>query len=241
MANKTNRDTRPSAREVRATLAALLETPPLARSPKVSSLLTYLVTAKLEGTAEDLTETAIASAVFDQHESFNPRSNPIVRVNASRLRNLLKSYYADAGAGDAIQIRLADIGYEPVFSSAAPAEDTNADADAEQSVAPQTTPTDTALPQSTTPPADPAPATATAPNREPAPSAITETHEAPPKAAPKAPSSLRQRLRAPASTALVLGTALAAVLTSIVYIHVALQFAQERPALTVTTATAAPN
>ncbi|MBA4612078.1 hypothetical protein H1W37_10465 [Stappia taiwanensis] len=224
MANETNRDTRPSAREVRATLTALLETPPLARSPKVSSLLTYLVTAKLEGTAEDLTETAIAGAVFNQHDNFNPRSNPIVRVNASRLRNLLKSYYADAGADDAIQIRLADIGYEPVFS------DTTADAEAGQSVPPEETPV----------PATPADGTpASSPARQTGP--MEKTGEAPSEPAPEAPLNLRQRLRAPASTALVLGAALAAVLTSIIYIHVALQFAPERPALTVTTATAAPN
>lgn len=224
MANETNRDTRPSAREVRATLAALLETPPLARSPKVSSLLAYLVTAKLDGTAEDLTETAIAGAVFDQHDNFNPRSNPIVRVNASRLRNLLKSYYADAGADDAIQIRLADIGYEPVFSNI------TADAEPEQSAPPDRTPV----------PATPADGTPASPSiKKTGP--IETAGEVPSGPAPEVPSGLRQRLRAPASTALVLATALAAVLTSIVYIHVALQFAPERPALTVTTATAAPN
>lgn len=111
----------PAPGDVRLALERILASDPFSRSPKLSRLLTYLVETRLEGREEDMRETAIAAKVFDQDEEFNPRANPIVRVNASRLRNLLKSYYAETGADDRTRILLPDVGYAPDFSRVAKA------------------------------------------------------------------------------------------------------------------------
>ncbi|SDT91083.1 hypothetical protein [Stappia sp. ES.058] len=100
-----------SAGEVRAALERLLAVPALARAPKISRLLVYLVDAHLDGTPDTLSESAIAAAVFEQRDDFNPRSNPIVRVNASRLRNVLRKHFEGAGATDPVKVHLARIGY----------------------------------------------------------------------------------------------------------------------------------
>ncbi len=101
--------------ELRASLARLLSSSTFSRSPKISRLLSYLVEETINGRADGLKETSIAIEVFDQPADFNPRSNPIVRVNASRLRNLLRLYYSDAGRLEPLQIQLAPVGYIPEF------------------------------------------------------------------------------------------------------------------------------
>ncbi len=103
------------AEDVRQALARLLAAPPFSRSPKISRLLSYLVQEMLAGRAAGLKEMTIAIEVFEQTADFNPRSNPIVRVNASRLRNLLRIYYNEAGRQEPIQIHLASVGYVPVI------------------------------------------------------------------------------------------------------------------------------
>ncbi|MCC6591070.1 MAG: hypothetical protein IT168_30575 [Bryobacterales bacterium] len=57
----------------------------------------------------------IAKLVFDK-EGFRSRTDPIVRVEARRLRNMLRTYYEKAGPDDKITISLAERGYKPRFS-----------------------------------------------------------------------------------------------------------------------------
>jgi serine/threonine-protein kinase len=52
---------------------------------------------------------------FGKEESFDPRTDPIVRVQARRLRTRLVRYYREEGAGDDIVIDLPKGGYAPVF------------------------------------------------------------------------------------------------------------------------------
>lgn len=53
--------------------------------------------------------------VFDRPASYDPRTDPIVRVQAVRLRSKLVEYYATAGAPDEVLIELPPRGYVPVF------------------------------------------------------------------------------------------------------------------------------
>ena len=55
--------------------------------------------------------------VFQRSADFDPRTDPIVRVEARRLRGRLGEYYSGAGAGDSIRIDLPKGGYVPVFSA----------------------------------------------------------------------------------------------------------------------------
>ncbi|WP_349359577.1 hypothetical protein [Stappia sp.] len=222
----------PSAEEIRAALAALLAIPALARAPKSSRLLTYLVETHLRGAAEDLTETAIARAVFEQDAAFNPRSNPIVRVNASRLRSLLRTHYAGAGKNAPVQIRLAKVGYSPEISYAPshapdattrpPATPSETDADGTGLPQPDAGPEvrDTRAQQPTRP-VERGEATATGAD-VPMPagaSSPADTEGAAPAASLSA--LLRARLAAPASLGAVLALTLAAVVVSIAYTELA--------------------
>ena len=85
-------------------------------SKRQSAFLDYVVNAALEGGADRLKEFALGIEVFEKDESFDPGTDSIVRVEASRLRAKLREYYAGEGAGDPVRIDIPKGHYVPVFS-----------------------------------------------------------------------------------------------------------------------------
>jgi TolB-like protein len=73
------------------------------------------VEQKLRNQSVRLKEYLIGVSVFDRGEAFNPGADPIVRVQARRLRAKLNFYYETEGRADAVQIDLPCGGYVPVF------------------------------------------------------------------------------------------------------------------------------
>jgi hypothetical protein len=67
-----------------------------------------------------LKETQIALEVFDRQADFDPQIDPIVRVEAGRLRLRLTEYYAGPGQKDEVFIELSKGGYLPTFRSNPP-------------------------------------------------------------------------------------------------------------------------
>jgi tetratricopeptide (TPR) repeat protein len=64
---------------------------------------------------EPLKEYAVAVAVYDKPPSFDPQSDPIVRVEAGRLRSRLNEYYSGAGLIENVVIELPKGSYIPLF------------------------------------------------------------------------------------------------------------------------------
>jgi tetratricopeptide (TPR) repeat protein len=70
-----------------------------------------------------LKETQIALEVFDRQAGFDPKIDPIVRVEAGRLRLRLTEYYAGPGQKDEVFIELSKGGYMPTFRGDPPRPD----------------------------------------------------------------------------------------------------------------------
>lgn len=85
------------------------------RAGRSERLLTYLVEQTIAGRAHYLKEYSIAVDVLERGPDFDPRGDPIVRVEASRLRNKLEVYYATEGRQDPLVISLPKGAYVPVF------------------------------------------------------------------------------------------------------------------------------
>ncbi len=83
----------------------------------MQSFLTYVVEETLAGRGDGLKEYAIAVDVFRRTESYDSRSDALVRVEARRLRRKLKEYYLAAGPGAHILIELPKGSYKAIFSS----------------------------------------------------------------------------------------------------------------------------
>ncbi len=78
-------------------------------------LLRYLTDRTLEGRAGDLKEYVLGVAVFERPDSYDPRTDPVVRLEARRLRLKLAEYYQSEGANDDVVIDLPKGAYVPQF------------------------------------------------------------------------------------------------------------------------------
>ena len=105
----------PSADAVRRQLERVLASAAFARSARMSRFLRLAVEHALAGRGEDLKEYLIGVEVFDRREAFDPRYDPIVRVEARRLRAKLRAYYEGAGGADELVIEVPTGSYAPLF------------------------------------------------------------------------------------------------------------------------------
>jgi adenylate cyclase len=83
-------------------------------SPRSRAFVRFILEETLAGRQQGLTQTAIATRVFGRREDFDPTVDPIVRIQAGRLRRSLERYYLMSGSGDPIRIQLPRGTYVPV-------------------------------------------------------------------------------------------------------------------------------
>ena len=79
------------------------------------AFLRFIVEESLAGRADRIKAYTIATSVLGRDEAFDPQSDPIVRIEASRLRRSLERYYLKAGQHDPIRIEIPKWGYVPSF------------------------------------------------------------------------------------------------------------------------------
>ena len=103
-------------------LARLIDSDALRRAPSHMRLLRYLVEKRIAGDSAALRETAIALEVFRRDPStYDPQTDPIVRVTTGRLRERLDAHYARFEAVPKLRIVLPKGRYAPEFISTHPA------------------------------------------------------------------------------------------------------------------------
>lgn len=99
----------------RRQLERILESPGFARNERLSRFLRFVVEHHLEGRDDELKESLIAIEVFGRPPDYDPKRDPIVRAEASRLRARLGEYYLGQGKDDPLVIELPKGGYVPVI------------------------------------------------------------------------------------------------------------------------------
>ncbi len=101
--------------DIEAALHRVLSSNTFAAVGRLSKFLSYVVRTTLDGRQEQIKETVIAIDVYGRDADFDPRTNPLVRVDASRLRRRIKEYYEEEGAEDDFRIDLPKGTYVPRF------------------------------------------------------------------------------------------------------------------------------
>ncbi len=97
-------DSTPSDEEVRQELRILLGSSDFNASDRNRRFLSYVVEETLAGRSDRIKAYSVALAAFDRTEDFEPLTDPIVRIEAGRLRRSLEHYYLTAGKADGIRI-----------------------------------------------------------------------------------------------------------------------------------------
>lgn len=105
------------AASVRSTLDRILRSPEFRASKRNGAFLRRIVEAELAGRGHEINGYVIGSEVFGRGKSFDHMKDPIVRIEASKLRRDLERYYLTAGRGERIFISIPKGGYRPVFQT----------------------------------------------------------------------------------------------------------------------------
>ena len=102
---------------IRAQLDRILGHREFQATDKMRDFLRFVVEEKLAGRAHRLKGYTIATRVFGRGENFDPAHDPIVRIQAGRLRRALERYYLVAGGRDPVFIDIPKGRYIPQFSA----------------------------------------------------------------------------------------------------------------------------
>lgn len=101
--------------DILAELERILASREFANADRISRFLRFVVEHTLAGDRDSLKESVIGGAVFDRPPDYDPKTEPIVRIEARRLRSKLEEYYAQSGRNWSVRISVPKGGYIAAF------------------------------------------------------------------------------------------------------------------------------
>nr|WP_210333619.1 hypothetical protein [Rhizobium sp. ARZ01] len=108
--------TPPTNSEIQDQLARIRASSAFDAPDRAHKFLAYVVEEALEGRADRIKAYSIAIEVFGRDATFDAQNDPVVRIEAGRVRRALERYYLLAGQRDPILITMPKGGYVPVFT-----------------------------------------------------------------------------------------------------------------------------
>lgn len=106
-----------TAGRVRSELQRILSSDQFDASERNRRFLEYAVEETLAGRGDRIKAYTIATIVFGRDDSFDPTLDPVVRMEARRLRRSLERFYLVEGARGPVSIALPKGGYVPKFQN----------------------------------------------------------------------------------------------------------------------------
>ncbi|WP_419662276.1 tetratricopeptide repeat domain protein [Desulfosarcina variabilis str. Montpellier] len=110
---------------VREQMARILNSPEFKATDAQHAFLRYVIGRTLAGQADEIKGYTVATEVFGRREDFDQATDPVVSIQANKLRRALERYYLVAGQKDPIRIDIPKGAYVPTFERqcAFPADD----------------------------------------------------------------------------------------------------------------------
>lgn len=104
-----------SDEKARGQLNRILSSKAFRQADRLKRFLSFVVEETISGRGDRLKEFVVGVEVFGKDTSFDPRNDPIVRVQARRLRAQLARYYREEGQEEELVIEMPKGGYAPIF------------------------------------------------------------------------------------------------------------------------------
>ncbi len=108
-------ETAPSAESIQQQLQRILASPEFKATDAQKSFLTFVVETALSGQSHEIKGFTVATKVFGRDNDFNQATDPIVSIQANKLRRALERYYLTAGRNDPLRIDIPKGTYVPLF------------------------------------------------------------------------------------------------------------------------------
>lgn len=102
--------------EIREQLGRIRASPAFDAPDRAQKFLCYVVEEALQGRADRIKAYSIALEVFGRNATFDAQNDPVVRIEAGRVRRALEHYYLLAGQRDSVLITIPKGGYVPAFT-----------------------------------------------------------------------------------------------------------------------------
>ncbi len=96
-------------------LQKILSNPDFYATKQQKNFLKFVIKESLAGRSDQLKGYTVATQVFGRAQDFDPQMDPIVSVQANKLRRALEHYYLAEGKNDPILIDIPKGTYVPVF------------------------------------------------------------------------------------------------------------------------------
>jgi adenylate cyclase len=100
---------------VRAQLQRILGSDLFLNAQRPSQFLRFIVETTLAGNDRQIKEYLLGVEVFGRPAAYDPKDDPVVRIEAGRLRKKLADYYDGAGVNDPVVIDVPRGAYVPAF------------------------------------------------------------------------------------------------------------------------------
>lgn len=105
-----------AADRIQRQLQQLLASPAFRATKAQKAFLEFVVKNTLAGESEEIKGYTVATRVFGRREDFDQATDPIVSIQANKLRRALEHYYLTAGNEDPVRIEIPKGSYVPKFS-----------------------------------------------------------------------------------------------------------------------------
>ena len=107
----------PPADEIRAQVERMVASEVFCRSVQLGAFLRFIVESVLHGKGDRIKAYTVGVEVLRRDDNFDPQIDPIVRVEATRLRYAIDRYYSGPGRDDPVIIDVPRGSYVPTFRS----------------------------------------------------------------------------------------------------------------------------
>jgi len=104
-----------SAESIQRQLHRILTSPEFKATDAQKSFLTFVVEMVLSGRSHEIKGFTVATQVYGRGSDFNQATDPIVSIQANKLRRALERYYLVAGQYDPVRIDIPKGTYVPTF------------------------------------------------------------------------------------------------------------------------------
>ncbi len=105
-----------SADSIRNQLRRILASPEFTATESQRKFLKFVVLETLAGNSDEIKGFTVATCVFGRGDDFDQGIDPIVSIQANKLRRALERYYLVAGHSDPVYIDIPKGTYVPVFT-----------------------------------------------------------------------------------------------------------------------------
>ncbi len=108
-------DPAPAAEKIQQQLQRILASPEFQATDRQREFLQFVITETIAGRDQEIKGYTVATQVFGRKEDFDQATDPIVSIQANRLRRALERYYLVAGQQDPVRIDIPKGTYVPTF------------------------------------------------------------------------------------------------------------------------------